>query len=363
MGDVLSLSPILMERYLAAAENIMQRAILVDIPKIPNHHQSAKNLEPAGRNVPQTRFRPLTGGNLNTPFRLGLDGDYVLRTRVYGSNGGEEGIKAAWLVDGKQIATFDVPKTATEKQPATIEHKLQLEPGEHRFAVTLLNPTVIDPKQVEAEMKRAAAEAYGATIDQEAAGPHEVFDRLAELQAQSARALVHPFDDPLVMAGQGTVGLEICEDLPDVDVVVVPVGGGGLVAGIATALPGRRIVAVEPERAAALREALAAGEPVKIRPDSVADGLNAPFAGAHPLAVCLEAGVESVLVTENEIEDGFRFLYERAKLAAEPAGAAGVAALLAGKVPDVGGRTVAIVVSGGNVAAQTAAAILSSNEA
>jgi threonine dehydratase len=212
-------------------------------------------------------------------------------------------------------------------------------------------------------LKRAAAEAYGAAIDQEAAGPHEVFDRLAELQAESGRVLVHPFDDPLVMGGQGTVGLEVGEDLPDADVVVVPVGGGGLVAGIATALLGKRIVAVEPEQAAALHDALAAGEPVSIRPDSVADGLNAPFAGAHPLAVCREAGVESVLVTEGEIEDGFRFLYERAKLAAEPAGAAGVAALLAGKVADVEGKTVAIVVSGGNVAAQTAAAILSSNEA
>ena len=157
MGDVLSISPILMERYLAAAETIMQRAIIVDPPKPPPHRQSAKNLEPAGRNVPQTRFRPLTRGNLNTPFRLGLDGAYVLRTRVFGLNGGTEGVKAAWTVDGKQIATIDVPATATEKAPATFEQPLNLEAGEHRFAITLLNPTEIDPKKVEAEMKKAAA--------------------------------------------------------------------------------------------------------------------------------------------------------------------------------------------------------------
>jgi threonine dehydratase len=211
-------------------------------------------------------------------------------------------------------------------------------------------------------LKRAAAEGYGAAIDQEAAGPHVVFDRLAELQAQTGRLLVHPFDDPLVMAGQGTVGLEIGEDVPDAETVVVPVGGGGLVAGVASALPGKRIVAVEPERSAALHDALEAGEPVSIHPDSIADGLNAPFAGAQPLAVCKEVGVESVLVTEAEIRAGFRFLYERSKLAAEPAGAAAVAAVLAGKIDGLSEQTVAVVVSGGNVAAETAAAILSSNE-
>ena len=211
------------------------------------------------------------------------------------------------------------------------------------------------------EPKRAAAEGYGARVDQEAAGPPEVFARLAELEGETGRVLVHPFDDPLVVAGQGTVGLEIAEQLPDVEVVVVPVGGGGLVSGVATALADRRIVAVEPEGSAALHLALAAGEPVPLAPDSIADGLNAPFAGALPLRLCRELGVESVLVTEDEIQAGFRFLYERAKLAAEPAGAAGVAALLAGKVPGVEGSTAAVVVSGGNVAPEIASGILKQN--
>jgi threonine dehydratase len=208
------------------------------------------------------------------------------------------------------------------------------------------------------ELKRAAAIGYGAAVDQEAAGPTEVFERLAQLQEETGRTVVHPFDDPFVVAGQGTVGREIAEDLPEVDVVVVPVGGGGLVSGIAVALQGRRVIAVEPEGSRAFHDGLAAGASVPVTPRSIADGLNAPFGGTLPLQLGLALGIESVLVTEEEIAAGFRFLYERAKLAAEPAGAAGVAAILAGKVPGLESATVAVVVSGGNVAGETASGIL-----
>ena len=206
------------------------------------------------------------------------------------------------------------------------------------------------------EQKLEATQSYGATVDLEATDPGQAFERLDELMDESGRTLVHPFDDPLVIAGQGTVGLEVSEDAPDAELIVVPVGGGGLVSGIAVATDAR-IVAVEPESSAALHEALEAGTPVTITPESIADGLNAPFVGTNALAIC-GGRVESVLVTEEEIEAGFRFLYTRAKLACEPAGAAGVGALLAGKVPLEQANAVAVVVSGGNVAAETAAAIL-----
>ena len=213
--------------------------------------------------------------------------------------------------------------------------------------------------------KVAATKAYGADVDLEAADPPEAFERLAELRAETGRALVHPYDDPLVVAGQGTVGLELVEARPDVEVVVVPAGGGGLVTGIATAVratrPDARVVAVEPEGSAALAAALAAGAPVPIRPASVADALNAPVAGRIATDVCRRLGVESVTVSEDEIATGFRFLYERAKLAAEPGGAAGIGALLAGKVPEIEGKTVVTVVSGGNVSAETASGILSAD--
>jgi threonine dehydratase len=206
--------------------------------------------------------------------------------------------------------------------------------------------------------KVEATRGYGAEVDLEAPGPETVFERLGELQEQTGRTLVHPFDDPRVVSGQGTVGLEIAEDVPGVDVVVVPVGGGGLVAGIATALPDTRIVGVEPSGSTALSTGLAAGEPTPVVPRSIADGLNAPFAGALPIEIAQARGIEVTLVDEEEIKDAMRFLYERAKLACEPAGAAAVAALRAGKVPLEAGQTVVAVVTGGNVSGETAAAIL-----
>jgi threonine dehydratase len=201
------------------------------------------------------------------------------------------------------------------------------------------------------------ARALGARIDMEADDPSGAFARLEEHLERSGATLVHPFDDPLVMAGQGTVGLEILEDAPGVDVVVVPVGGGGLVAGIAAAVAPRgvRVVGVEPEGSTALQRGLEAGEPVAVWPETVASGLDAPFAGTRVLEVCAAVGVEVVTVADEQIVEGMRRLYADAKLACEPAAAAGVAAVLAGAVE---GESVVAVVSGGNVGAEIASGIL-----
>lgn len=206
--------------------------------------------------------------------------------------------------------------------------------------------------------KIEATRGYGAAVDLEAHGPAGAFERLAELQEETGRVLVHPFDDPSVIAGQGTVGLEILEDVPAADVIVVPCGGGGLVAGIAVAAEGRRVVAAEPELSPALNRGLAAGRSVPVEPQSIADGLSAPFTGELAIEICLAHGVESVLVSEEEIDEAMRFSYARAKLACEPAGAVGIAALQARKFPLEEGETAVVVVSGGNVAPETAAAIL-----
>ena len=204
------------------------------------------------------------------------------------------------------------------------------------------------------ELKIDATRSYGATVDLEAAGPAAAFERLDVLIEETGRTLVHPFDDPVVLAGAGTVGLEIEDDAPDADAVVVPVGGGGLVGGIQTAVGARtRVIAVEPETSTALHSAIAAGKPVPVTPTSIADGLNAPFAGRISTEIC--AGLERVLVTEEEIEHAFRVLYERAKLACEPAGAVATAAWLAGKIE---AERPVLLVSGGNVVGRTAAAIL-----
>lgn len=211
-------------------------------------------------------------------------------------------------------------------------------------------------------LKVAAMRGYGATVDLEADGPTTAFERLHELLIETGRTLVHPFDDPLVIAGQGTVGLEILEDGPVPDVVLAGCGGGGLVSGIAVAVkarnPAARVVAVEPEGSTALHSALAAGRPVPVTPNTAADALTGPFAGDRCFEICRELGVESVLVSENELVEAFRWTYARTKLACELGAAAPVAALLAGKAGARKEDTVVAVVSGGNIAPQQAAAIL-----
>jgi threonine dehydratase len=215
-------------------------------------------------------------------------------------------------------------------------------------------------------MKIAAARGYGATVDTEAPDKVAAFERLDQLIAETGRTLVHPYDDPIVMAGQGTVGLEMLEDASEAQVVLVQVGGGGLVSGIATAIkgtnPDARVIAVEPERSPALHEGLKAGHVVHVEAESEADGLNGPYAGENCIAVCSRLGVESVLVSEDDLKAGFAFMYGRMKLACELAGAATAAALLSGRVELERGQTVAAVVSGGNVALKTAAAILASQD-
>ncbi len=211
-------------------------------------------------------------------------------------------------------------------------------------------------------LKMESTRSYGATIDQAAEDPVGAFDRLAELQEETGRTLVHPFNDDAVIAGQGSVALEILEDRPVPDVVLVPVGGGGLVSGIAVAMrarrPDARLIAVEPELSPALHAALEAGHSVPVTPLGAADALSAPFAGEKCVEICSTLGVESVLVSEDELAEAFRWLYTRMKLACELGAAASTAAVLSGKVQVERGQTVVSVVSGGNVAPKQAAAIL-----
>ena len=182
-----------------------------------------------------------------------------------------------------------------------------------------------------------------------------LFDKLEEVRTARGLTFVHPFDDPVVLAGAGTVGLEIVEDVPDADAIVVPVGGGGLIGGVASAVkqlrPAIRIIAVELEAGPGLGPALAAGKSVPVpRPhDTRADGMTPPFVGALPLAIAREAVDEIVTVSEAAIAEAMTLLATRAKLFVEGAGAAATAALLDGKVKLPAGSRVVALVSGGNV--------------
>jgi threonine dehydratase len=182
-----------------------------------------------------------------------------------------------------------------------------------------------------------------------------LFEKLEAVRAATGATFVHPFDDEVVLAGAGTVGLEIVEDLPGVDAVVVPVGGGGLMGGVASAVkqlrPAARVIAVELEAGPGLAPALAAGKPIPVaRPaDTLADGMTPPFVGALPLAIARECVDQIVTVSEAQIRAGMLWLASRAKLCAEGAGAAATAALIAGRVSLPRGARVAAIVSGGNI--------------
>jgi threonine dehydratase len=222
--------------------------------------------------------------------------------------------------------------------------------------------TVVMPASAPAS-KVEASRGYGADVVLHG-DVFDAFARMEELRARDGSVLIHPFDDPYIVAGQGTVGLEIMEDLGDVDLVVVPVGGGGLIAGVATAVkalrPGARVIGVEPAGAAAVSRGLEAGAPVRLeRVDTIADGLGAPMTGEFVLRH-VQAFVDDVVtVSDDEIAAALREILTRCKLLTEPAGAAGVAALLAGHIAAPAGGRTAVVLSGGNVDLQRLSALLS----
>jgi threonine dehydratase len=194
---------------------------------------------------------------------------------------------------------------------------------------------------------------YGAEVVLHGTRIAETFAEMERLRAERGLVLCHPFDDPDVIAGNGSLGLELLDDLPDVDLVVAGIGGGGLISGVAAAVkecrPSVRVVGVEPEDSNAMQLALAAGRPVTVHPKSVADGLGAPYAGEWTLPMCRRYLDGIVLVPDPEILAGMRFAVERLKQVLEPAGAAALAALLYGRVPVRPGDRVAVILSGGNV--------------
>jgi threonine dehydratase len=230
--------------------------------------------------------------------------------------------------------------------------------GNHAQAVAIAarlldtTATIVMPEDAP-PAKLDATRGYGADIvsyDRWTENREEIGKRLAE---ERGLALVRPYDDPLVMAGQGTAALELLDDVPDLDLVVTPVGGGGLIAGTATTVkalrPHARVVGVEPEAGDDTRRSLAAGERVNLGvPRTIADGLQAAEPGELTFAVNRERVDEVVTVSDPEILDAMSFLFDRMKLVVEPSGAVGIAALLAGRVR---GSRVGVVISGGNVGA------------
>jgi threonine dehydratase len=215
--------------------------------------------------------------------------------------------------------------------------------------------------------KVEAASALGAEVH--VAGEH-VIDALVaaeERAAEAGLAMVHPFEDLDVIAGQGTIGLELLEDVEDLAAVVLPIGGGGLASGVAIALKERRpevrVVGVQAEACAPVPASLRAGEPVHAaRVLTIADGIAVKQPGAMTLELLDRYVDDVVVVPEDDIADAMVLLLERAKLVVEGAGAVGVAALLGGRVDTPGSGTVVAVLSGGNVDAGLLASIARRHE-
>jgi threonine dehydratase len=226
--------------------------------------------------------------------------------------------------------------------------------------------TIVMPEDAPAA-KLEATRGYGADVvpyDRWSESREEIG---AALAAERGLELVKPYDDPLVMAGQGTVARELLEDVPELDVLLVPVSGGGLIAGCATAAkalqPGIRVVGVEPEAGDDTRRSLAAGERVRIDvPPTIADGLQATEPGELTFEVNRQLVDEVVTVCDDEIVDAMVFLYDRLKLVAEPSGAVTTAALLSGRV-DARGLSAGAVLSGGNVGAARFAELVATRSA
>nr|WP_101541658.1 threonine ammonia-lyase [Clostridium ihumii] len=210
--------------------------------------------------------------------------------------------------------------------------------------------------------KVQATKNYGATVIQHGEVYDDCYAKAVEVQKETGATFLHPFDDEYVMAGQGTIALEILEDLPEVDTIIVPIGGGGIISGIAVAAkaikPEVKIIGVQAEVIASSKASLEKGEIVTVNGSkSLADGISVKTPGTKTFEVIKKYVDEIVTVTEDEIANAIFSLVERNKVVAEGAGATPLAALLSGKIKNAGEKVVAVV-SGGNIDIATVAKII-----
>jgi len=202
-------------------------------------------------------------------------------------------------------------------------------------------------------IKVSATKSYGAEVILHGANYDEACEEAMRRSQQFGMTFVHPFDDEVVIAGQGTMGLEILQQVPDIEAVIAPIGGGGLIAGVACAIketsPQVRVIGVQPARLQSMKVAIAEGHPVTLSPAAtIADGIAVRRAGEKTLPLIQKYVDDIVTVDEEEIANAILLLLEREKTLAEGAGAAAIAALINRKTP-LSGKKVAVLVCGGNI--------------
>mgnify|MGYP000627913118 CR=1 FL=1 len=259
-------------------------------------------------------------------------------------------------------------RIATLSEDARAAGVVTASAGNHAQGVALaatrtgVDATIVMPEYAPVS-KVEATEGYGGTVVLHGADYDAAAERAREIEAEEGRTYVHAFNDDAVMAGQGTIGLEIVEDLPEVDTVVVPVGGGGLIGGIATAVtarkPDARVVGVEAAGAPKYVESLAAGELVTLDAvDTIADGIAARRGGERPFEIIQERVDDVVTVSDSQVAVAVTYALERAKTLVEGAGAVGLAALLGGAIDVEPDEVVVPVLSGGNIDVNTLTTVL-----
>jgi threonine dehydratase len=240
--------------------------------------------------------------------------------------------------------------------------------GNHGLAVSYLaklvgaNATIVVPTNAVQE-KVNAIEEYGAKVIKHGLFHDERFNKALEIQKTTGALMIPPFDDPDIIAGQGTIGLEIIEDLPDVNTVIVPIGGGGLISGISTAIkslkPAANVIGVEPEKASSMYQSIKTGKITRLLDTtSVADGLATREPGQLTFQIAKQNVNEILLVSEEQIQKAVFTVMKECHLMIEPSAAAAVAALLENAKTRFAGKIV-VVVSGGNISLKMMEAILS----
>jgi threonine dehydratase len=228
---------------------------------------------------------------------------------------------------------------------------------ENGIRATVVMPASASPAKVE------ASRGYGAEVVLHGETSIQAFTKARELEAQRGLTFVHPFDDPLICAGAGTTGLEVVEQVDDADVVVIPIGGGGLIGGMLPAIkesnPRIRVYGVEPAGAPSTRRSLDEGHAVRLeKVSTIADGLAAPMMGELPYEIVRRYVDDVVLLEDDVIADAMGELLLNTKVLAEPAGATATAAVLQRAIPLRDGERVVVMVSGGNIDLRKLSSIL-----
>jgi threonine dehydratase len=266
---------------------------------------------------------------------------------------------------GALAVMLDLPRAALDRGVCAVSA------GNHAIAVAYA-AAVLGTSAKVVMMKNAnpariaGCKRYGATIEL-AEDVQRAFERARDIEAEEGRTFVHPFEGPLTALGTATLGLELCAQVPDLDAVIVPIGGGGLCAGVATAVkllaPRCQVFGVEPEGADSMHRSFAAGRPERLeRVRTIADSLGAPYAAPYSFELCRRFVDELVLLDDNALRRAMAMLFQGTKLAVEPAGAAATAALVGPLQERLRGKRVGVIVCGSNIDAGSFAAHLAALE-